>query len=1001
MNPLHAGPLPFVGRSVELAEARATLDALKRGAGATWFVVGDAGVGKTRLAQAVLDEAERRGWSVASGRAFPVESGMPYALFADALLPTVRRLAPETLEVLTRGVGELTLLFPWLAGANAAPVTTMSADFRSRLHWHFAQFVRDLAQRQPIVVVLEDLQWADTSSLELLHFVARQLTDAPLFLYCTYNPDHPSTSADLRALHRSLCSMGVARQWPLGPLAEPALAELLQRTFSADPMVSGDFSAMLFRWTRGNPFFIEETLKSLIDSGVLRSEGGRWVGWDASALRLPPSVRDAVLTRLASLSAPAREAAESAAVLGARFTFETLAAVLRADDDALLGVLDELRRARVIDEVIEGTVVVWDFAHPLIRETLYADMGAVRLRLLHARVGAALEDRYGAAALDHADELAYHYARAHSTNAGHKALHYLHRAGVQALEMYANREAADYLTQALALMEEAPSVGMDDRIDTIEALARAQQRLGKYELAMSLWQRVEEWAVTTGDVARGAAIARRQGLACYWTGRPGDALSHFGHGIERARGAGSHALLARLLTARAVCLQELGRSAEALESAEEALTAAQPCDDPCLQVRVHRAFMQLHLWKGDAQHAREHGMRALELAASSCDSMQTFMVRWAMALLEGFAGNSAAVNAHLTETRRLADELRSPVLRAWSAELSLEYASACGQWTEGLALGEDAIRLARALNQWTLLPRLLVWTGLIYLGRSEFERGEAYVEEAWRLSGAENGSYGGVNVHAVVPAYIGRAGVCLARGDYAGAVRLGSEGLALADRTGNVMWGVHRLLPIIAESCLWMRDLDGARRTGARLRHDAERLGHRLGMAWADACDALVTWLEGDSERGALMLREAAERLEAVPFMADATRLRRQLAGRLAEIGDRAGAVRELRLVHDRLTELGAMQELRKARQQFKELGTRPPPRSAGRSNGGNGVLTGRESVIASLVAARRSSKAIARELDISVRTVDAHLTNIYRKLDINSRSELTDLVRTGELISD
>jgi DNA-binding CsgD family transcriptional regulator/tetratricopeptide (TPR) repeat protein len=428
------------------------------------------------------------------------------------------------------------------------------------------------------------------------------------------------------------------------------------------------------------------------------------------------------------------------------------------------------------------------------------------------------------------------------------------------------------------------------------------------------------------------------------------------------------------------------------------MEAAGPDAGPALLVRVHRTFLQLHLWTGEAALAREHGARALELADRAGDGTLAFMAHWAMGVLEAFAGNSHAVDQHVREANRLADELRSPVLRVWVAELALEYASARGDWETGLTLGEDAIQLARALQQWNLLPRLLVWTGLIYLGRSDIERGEAYIEEAWQLSGAGQQTPAGVKVHMVIPAYIGRASVRLAKGQYEEAIGIGEQALALADQTGYPMWGVHRVLPLIAESYLWLRQLDGARRTGERLRRDAERLGHRLGLAWADACDALVAWLGADSELGAVLLRQAAERLEAVPFMPDATRLRRQLAGRLAEIGDREAAVRELRMVHDRLLYLGAEQELRKARLQFREMGLRPPPRGNARTQG---VLTEREQAVAALVAERNSSKAIARELGIAVRTVDAHLTNMYRKLSINTRAELADLVRSGAIADD
>lgn len=990
---LKLSAMPLVGRADELAELRTTLDSVARGRGAFWLVSGDGGVGKTRLGQALTEEAERRDWPVSSGRAFPVESGVPYALFADALLPTVRRMNPEHLTVMTRGVGELTYIFPWLTPGAAPPQDVEGSDFRNRLHWHFTQFMHELLREQPLLVVLEDLQWADTSSLELLHFVARQMTDAPLFLYCTYNPEHLDANPSLRALVQSLTSLRIAHPHRLEPLSEDAVGELLHRMFCVDRALTRDFTRLLYRWTRGNPFFVEETLKALIASGDLSEGDGGWTGWQVDALRLPPSIRDAVLMRLEVLSAAARDAADTAAVLGSRFDHSTLAAAVAAEPEALLGSLDELRRARVLAEIEVGDDVVYDFVHPLIRETLYGDLGRVRVRLLHARVAAALERRYGSAAVERAGELAYHFARAHSGDADAKAVMYLERAGRDALGKHATREAADYLATALDRMQAGGGTPPERVIGVVEALAQARQRLGEYEDAVALWSRVQKWALSHGEPARAAAVARRLGLAFYWTGRLGEALKHLDDGLRWATEARHAGLQVRMLTARAACLQELGRFPDALKAADQAMDAVGPDADPALLVRVHRTFLQLHLWTGDARLAREHGARALELIDDASDRTLAFMVHWAMGVLEAFAGNSEAFDRHAAATQRIADELRSPVLRAWAAELALEYASARGEWKDALRIGEEAIRLARALQQYALLPRLLVWTGLIHLGRSDIETGEAYIEEAWRISGAEQASTGHVNLHSVIPAFIGRTGVCMARGDHRAAIEIGEQGLALADSAGYILWGVHRLLPTIAEAHLWLRDIDGARRVGERLRRDADRLGHRLGLAWSTACDALVAWLGGDSATGAVMLQDAAGQLEAVPFMPDAARLRRQLAGRLFEIGMRDEAVRELRLVHQRLLYLGAGEELRKARLQFREMGVRPPPLGQSRSNG---LLTDREAAVAGLVAERKSRKAIARELAISVRTVDAHLTNIYRKLSINTRAELADMVREG-----
>jgi DNA-binding CsgD family transcriptional regulator len=983
--------LPMVGRSAELAELRAVLDGAQRRAGTIWLVSGTGGVGKTRLGSALAEEAQRRDWTVASGRSFPVESGVPYALFADALLPVQRQLDDAGLAALTREVAELTVLFPRLGSVPGGAEEVQTPHFRNRLHWHFAEFLRNASARRPLLVVLEDLQWADTSSLELLHFVARHVTDAPLFIFCTVNPEYPPTAA-LRALGEAVNSLPGGRQLRLEPLTPPEVEELVCRAFQCDGAASREFAGQLYSWTRGNPFFIEETLKLLVSAGDLRLEDGRWTGWQVDAMRLPSSVRDAVLTRLQVLSPAARDAADIAATIGVRFTFEAFRDMMPGGADAALDVLDELRRERVLHEIDEGADVVYDFVHPLIRETLYRSLGRVRAKLLHARIAAALEERYGADVLEHADELAYHFVRAGPDDARASAVRYLAEAGRRALVKYANREAADYLTAALQRVDSSHALF----VDLAEGLARARQRLGEYGAALELWARVRTAALQHGDPARAAAASRRMGLACYWSGDLGAALAHFEDGLGNAA-AGEASLIVRLWTARAVCLQELGRPQDALAAARHALEAAGADAAPPILARVHRTFLQLYLWSGDAVLARHHGARALELAAQAGVRPLAFMAHWGMGVLEAFSGNARGVEAHLEACRSLADELRAPVMRVWSAELTLEFASARGDWNEALEIGEEAISTARALQQRTLLPRLLVWTALIHLNRGDYARGKAYVEEAWRLSGAAAPQDGTSNIHAVLAAHIGRTALLLNRGDYAAAARAGEEGVAIADRAGYVLWAVHRLLPMVAEAHLWLRDLDGARRTGERLSRDATRLGHGLGIGWAAACEACVVWLDGDSEGGAVLLRRAAEQLEALPYMLDATRLRRQLAGRLAETGQREAALCELRLVHERLLQLGAEQELGKARQQFREMGARPPARTA--AVGARGSVTPREMGVAALVARRKSSKAIARDLQISVRTVDAHLTNIYRKLGISSRAELAELVRSGEVI--
>ncbi len=299
--------LPLVGRGGELAALEALLEAREHTVTAA-ILHGPEGVGKSRLASEVATRAERRGWQVIGGRAYPVESGIPYALLSDAFLPLLRDLDPETLTVLTRGgEEELRYLFPALGSEGSAPLRPASdpEEFRTRLLWNFAEFARNFAARTPLLVVLEDLHWADESSLQLLHFLARQAVGAPIFLLCTYNDEERDRAVHLAEMERSLVDVKVGAVYRLAPLELHEVTELVCRMFEVDIDLVREFAAVLYGWTRGNLFFLREVLKSLVESGRLVRRKGTWIGWEVRRLGLPVSVREAVLARMRSLKSSA------------------------------------------------------------------------------------------------------------------------------------------------------------------------------------------------------------------------------------------------------------------------------------------------------------------------------------------------------------------------------------------------------------------------------------------------------------------------------------------------------------------------------------------------------------------------------------------------------------------------------------------------------------------------------------------------------------------------
>jgi ATP/maltotriose-dependent transcriptional regulator MalT len=983
--------LPLVGRTRELAALEALMESGREGGTSVVIVSGEGGVGKSRLAGELAARAERRGWRVAYGRAFPVETGVPYALFADAFLPIFRALDADTLTVLTRGgESELRYLFPALAIGQAgleAPAGDPN-EVRTRLMWNFAEFLRNYSARSPLLCILEDLQWADESSLHLLHFLARQAESQPILILCTYNDSQRDQSLQLVQTERSLVSLGVGEIRRLEPLTLDQVAELVRLAFGVDADVVREFSALLFGWTRGNPFFLEEILKSLIASGRISLHGGTWSGWDGSAFSLPASIRDAVLTRVGALSESARQIADLAAIVGARASYALLASLSGLRDPDLLAALEELCGHRILEEHVEAGQIVYDFTHPLVRQTLYNEFGLQRARVMHGTVAEAMERYYGDRAIAHADELAFHFARADAAHLRSKAAVYMAAAGRAALDRRADHEAVSYLRAALERADGSGDGGPEMRGTLVRQLARAHQHLGDFAAASDLW--AAALTDVPADSAEHAELRRASGMCYYWRGMHAEARGELDAGLRSAEARDDSAETVRLLVAKAHCLQEVGRGTQALEALTGALPLAERLGDPALLARVHRALALLRIWIGPREVAREHAERAIELARQVGDLSIEFWARWGLAVLEGMRGDTEQLARAVDEVNALADRARSPVLRLWTADMSIELTYFRGEWDRGIAFGTKAIALARSLHQRTLLPRLLVWTSQIHLGRGQLEQAKALLDEAVAVAGLDTPG-ASIDVHQVVPVHIGLAYYHVAVGDFGHAIAAAEKGLEIAEGTGYVLWAMHRLLPILAEAYLWAGEIERADAVGRRMREHSERLDHRLGHAWADACEALVMWKRGDPAGAVELMRAAAEALEEIPMLWDAARVRRQMAGRLADLGRMEEASAELKRVHDIFAKLGAELELEKARMQFRQIGHRPPPKGVGEGLGG---LTARELEVARLVAQRKSNKAIGKELDMAARTASTHLSNIYQKLGISSRGELADFIR-------
>ena len=993
-------PRPLVGRAHELEVLGKVLASAQGGTGAAVFLRGDTGTGKSRLASAVVEEAARLGFDTVSGQAYRMDTGVPYGLWSNAFFPMLREMDAATLSVLTRGgEEELSIVIPGLRGGDTQDSVFASVgpgELRTHIHWNFTELLRGLSKRTLLLVVLDDLHWCDPSGMDLFHFVSRRIAEVPLVLLGVYNTEELVHNPAFKKMERPLLSVSGSEALDVGPLSADETVDLVLRTFQTDAGVAEPLARQVHERAGGNPYFVEEILKSLVDSRKLFLQDGRWLGWEVEDLDLPASVTEAVSARFGELSPAAQGVANVLAVAGTRVDHQLLSTVAEQGEADMLAGLDQLRATQLIEEAADGAHIVYRFVHPLVQEVIYSEMGLARARTLHQRMGEALEHGEAAVIDDPVHALAYHFSRAGGDDP--RVVRYLAAAGRVALESRADREAEGFLREAVERVRAGAFTEEDTGVEILsleEDLARVLQRLGKYRRAADHWRAALKIAVGHDDNARAAALHWRIGQAASFPGRYEEAVQSYTEGLEYSKAATDRTIEARLHLDKGIALQAQGSANEARTEMETALAVAETVADPSLLARVRNGLMILHTSLGEPDEAREHGREAIARSEQAGDRRITFWVYWSLAVLEGFLGEVEVLDRHIQRCREIAKELRSPVLDLWTSEVLLEKAMVAGEWDTGIALGEQAVARARSLGQEALLPRLLVPLSLIYFGRGEIERGRACADEAWTLSGAGAGDLS--RIILVIPAHIGKAAYHLAAKEYKEAIRIGEAGLAVAEHTGFIFQAAYRLLPLIGEAYLQLHDAKSGLHIERSLRRYGKKLKTRIGLAWLATFEAIKVWYSGDIERATVLLRKAAEELEAVPMIFDAARLRRQLAGRLADLGKRDAALEELRRVHDVFQRIGAEPELKKTRGMFRELDTRPPSISKG---SGAEALSERELEIARLVARRKSNKAIAKELGISPRTVSTHLSNAFQKLEIASRGELADYARDHGLLS-
>ncbi len=1000
----------LIGRTLQLQALARLIEQARTGRGQVVLLAGEAGVGKTRLVTEAKALAAPLGFRVLEGHCFEPDRALPYALLLDLLRRHFTTSAPDEITYELEGVStELVKLLPELTAGvpGLAPSPALKPEEeKHRLFEVLIQFLLRRAGTRPMLLIAEDLHWSDDTSLEFLLHLARRLASQPILLLLTYRSDEANSS--LIHYLASLDHERSATELELARLTLDEVEAMIQAIFGLRHPVPINFLERIYSLTEGNPFLIEEVLKSLLAAGENFDEEGKWERNLQEELRIPRTVQDAVRRRSEGLSAEARLVLELAAVAGRRFDFSLLKELTEMNEQQLVQRMKELVAVQL---VVQESADQFAFRHALTREAIYANMLFRERKALHRRVAETLERLYADSLETHIPDLAYQFYHA---NAWEKALEYSQRAGEQAQAMYAPREAIEHFNHALEAARELPQ--MPPASSLFRARAQAFEVLGEFEHARADYEAGLGMAAAAGDdPARWQALID---LGFLWTARDyRRAGTYFDQALDLARATDQPALIAQTLNRVGNWHLNLGEPGQALSLHNEALEIFQRLHDrPGLAATLDLL--------GTAYGLMGHYNRAVDYYRQSVALFREVDDR------PGLVSSLAELGGY--STPYLNDYVGSP-------QVTLP---------EALAIQQEALATARAIGWRSHEGYILMNTALVLGGMGQYDEALSTVGEGLKIE-QEIGHRGWLSTchWALGVLYTDLLAFEQAQHEFAAGLEIAREfgssflvnvalaGAASAHILGHDLRAAEGLLKAPLGESLSADALRNVLQSAAEDQHlpvstrliwcacaelALERGEPQLALEIAERLAAIAP-AGADGEpvlpRLALFKAEAVGRSKTTTPPAQLQSIEKELRAAL-QTSERQGAVsslwrleRGLGLVYrlqgrradaeshfaaalERARRLAAGVSDSNLRETFERRAgamipsPRPltPQRAAKKRFGG---LTAREREVAVLIAAGKSNRQIAKQLVLSDRTVEVHVGNVLSKLGFSSRAQV------------
>lgn len=856
-----AEAVPFVGRARERELFARLLDGTSHGAGHVALIEGEPGIGKSRLAREIARQARARAMATLATNCYEIEAATPYQPVIDIVSQALELLPKAALDKLPAvSLAEIAALVPEVAQRTAVPEPPagLPEARQARLFRALGQLFEALTAVRPLLLTVDDLQWADDASTQFLHYLARHAAGMPLLALYAYRDEELDARAHLSNLVTSLRREPHVQHLALERLRLAETAEL------AAGHGGPELAARLQRETDGNAFFLTSMLHALREGEI---------ALDAAGTRpLPEALRAAVRARLKHVPSSARPVLDVAAVLGRRFDFESLFAVLKTPEDELLDAVETLVRRRLLREEAAG---VYDFSHDKVREVAYLEIGATRRRMLHRAVAEMLEAQGEGELHDRDARLAEHYERGHVWN---KAVHHMALAAQRSLKLFAVREALGWLDRAIELASAHPRALPEAAVlELYEQRGRARAEAGQTAGAVADTRKVIDAARERGDRAKARDALIRLGM----TYRRGDdyraAVECLGEALDECRALGDERHAADTLYHLGTVMWSNGRNGEATAHHAEAVAICERLElTDLVAVQAYHGRGEAHFFSLEHTDAIRCYRRSIELARRigdrSYEAENLMMIGFACSGYMGlgdYAEAEKSFDAALEIARRADLEWHIPPTRmglAWVHGCRGAYAEAVRDLRETLASLERASLPRYRLMAYEVLASLLLDVGLPREALAAAEQARTLVDTAkirfWQVRIEAT--------RAIARMRLGELGMGAALRELAALARANEERAQLV-----------RAIEALAELALSRGEPDACRAHAEELIEIADGAGMRELEARARILRGEALAARGEHAAAAAELAHAAEAAERIGRL----RLASDAADALARIG--------------------------------------------------------------------------------------------------------------------